>query len=608
MLKKSLMFFSVVFLAGTLILGCSSPTGPAGPAGQEGPPGTGTGNGSSGGSEQAGGGSITLTDELTTASIQKIIDDYSTIIITAAGLTQADDGVIYVSSSKNLTLDGDFTLASGGVLMIASANSLSGEGDIKTGTVVGDESLDGLDATLVPLYTKANLAKDLDKYKGLEAFGVLGDITVGATSSADINGGDLTQDTVGIYVIGKLTVSGDLSGKTGISFTATDNVTVDSTGKFTGDVTSTKDVITAAAITGDVTAKNVTVNTGGSITGDVIATGNVEASALITGAVDAGGKVTFTAAQTAITDLTAGSLSLGTQPLALTTSGTVLVKGAANLSGAFNPGGNVTFNGDTIITGVVTPSAPIELGGTGKVTLEAVLGDTSTNTITVKNTGGVTLTAKNTLAANLVATGVTIIGDTTTGVKIESDATNIVVPATDSITVPTTGTGLVVGDATETVTITGATLGEGTYTGVATGLTLGSTAEIKVAGGVVVTNTGVLTFADAATSKIILLEGGKLSALAGSDIKGSTYAKVKVLVAQKDAPTTATVGAYSAQGTDYKLTTGSSNAGNIIVGKIKWVIAGSAVVDQEGVTADTGNAAGTLTPGTDTTITIHGAA
>jgi predicted small secreted protein len=83
MLKKSLMFFSVVFLAGTLLIGCSNPT-----AGKDGKDGLDGGNSGGGNSSGGGGGNetvlIPLTGERTTADIQEAIDD--TGAVTASGL------------------------------------------------------------------------------------------------------------------------------------------------------------------------------------------------------------------------------------------------------------------------------------------------------------------------------------------------------------------------------------------------------------------------------------------------------------------------------------------------------------------------------------------
>jgi hypothetical protein len=577
MLKKSLMFFSVVFLAGILILGCSSPTGPAGKDGEPGTPSTGNNGNNSGSTGQTGGGTTTLNDELSTASLQKMIDDYSTIIISGSGLTQLDAGVIFISSQKELILDGDLTLDSDGILMLESADSLSGSGEFKTGTVVADESIDGNidDATLVPLYAKGDLAK----YEDLAAFGVLGDTKVGATSSADIDIGDLSEDSLEIYVIGKLTVSGDLSGKTSIAFTATDNVTINDAAEFEGAVTSAKDITASVvdAITGDVTAR---------------------------------GKVTFTAAQAAIGALTAGSL----EATALTTSGPVGITGATTITGAFEPGANVTFNGLTSITGEVAPTTNIELAGTGFVTLGAI--DTTAGTIAFKNThaNGVRLNAPSTALAtgNLVATAGVAIKGGTNGVTV--GGANLAVGASASVDVSSGS--IVAGTGGNTVTITKATLGEGTYAGAAAALTLTTKGEIVVAddGEVAILGTGVINLSEALT-KIILTANGRLRAAIGGDILDTDHASVKLTVGTTLLPNTPAKALVASTGTPLVWTvtedTGgdTGSAGNPIVGKIRWVIDGTSAVDAAvGSDADGngGDAIGTLKAGTGTTITITG--
>jgi filamentous hemagglutinin len=589
MLKKSLMFFIVVFLAGILILGCSNPTGPAGKDGEPGTPGTGSNGSSSGnsGGEQSG-GSVTLpAGTYHVSTLQNLITKNSDIYV--VGAVQLDEtGTVIIPAGKTLVLDAAITLATNITLIIEPGVTLGGATQIITtnGVMIAEPAVltakAGGTGSKVPLQTSGTIVPDA-------TFAVLGNVTIsdGDTSQTNIKTTDFSSNKK-LYVVGNLTV----------------NAAVNTT----GGLIATGDVITTAAITAPVTAKTVAVNTGGSITGAVTTTGTVTTDVVdaITGAVDAGGKVTFTAAQAGIAALTAGSL----EAAALTTSGAVTITGAATITGAFAPAAAVSFGGLTSITGEVAPTANIVLSGTGAVTLGAI--DTSSGTITFKNThaNGVILSAPSTAltTGNLVATaGVAIKGDSTTGVAI--GGASLTVAATSSI-VASTGS-IVGGGSGNTVTITGATLGEGTYAGAAGGLTLTTKGDITVADGGAVTlaGTGTLTLSEANT-KIVLLAGGSLSAAIGSDIIDSSHAEVKLTVGKTATPTVAAkatvVGSTPTWTVTEDTTADTGNAGTPVVGKIQWTITGTTAVSAQIGANASSDAAGTLTAGTGTTITITG--
>jgi hypothetical protein len=272
-----------------------------------------------------------------------------------------------------------------------------------------------------------------------------------------------------------------------------------------------------------------------------------------------------------------------------------------------------TFNGTTTVDQFTSGNVGTIIDGTGEVTITKVLGPTTSNTVIIKNTGGVTLTAENTLAANLKATKATIVGDVGgTGVTIKSDNASLTVPTGATITVSGTGSSIVAGGGNATVTITGATLKAGTYTAAnnATNtLKLVAATEIEVADGgeVAIGTAGQIVFT-ADTSKISLLAGGSLvSSLGGTLIKDSnTVANVKLIVGTTASPTTPTTAAVTtANTTEFTVTTGTgSGSTDVTVANAKWTIATGAV-DTKAV-SNTGTA-GKLKAGAGTTLTLTAA-
>jgi hypothetical protein len=287
--------------------------------------------------------------------------------------------------------------------------------------------------------------------------------------------------------------------------------------------------------------------------------------------------------------------------------------GATTISGAVTPGAAAavfTFNGPTTIAETFTPGAPSTIiGGTGAVTFAKALGSTATNTVIIKNTGGVTLTAENTIAAAIKATNVTIIGSST-GVTIDSDATDLTT-TNGSVKVVETGAKIEAGGSTGKVTITGATLEGGTFTATDSDtatLTLGAGAvlTVEVTGAVTIGTAGQIVLTDG-TSIIALVEGGSLAApAAGGLIKnGGDATGVKLTVADKSEPETETYATVT-DASPFIVTTATatgSGTQKVIVGKISWTIDKTGEVNAQAGATESGTI-GTLKAGAGTVLLI----
>jgi filamentous hemagglutinin len=618
MLKKSLMFFSVVFLVGTLIIGCSSPTGAAGKDGEPGAPGGGGGGGGGGnGSETA---PAQVSGSQTTADIQAQIDD--DVSITFYNLTQSNAGTITIPAGRTVTLSGSnaIKLHASGILVVESAASLGGTGKINLngGILIAEASVienwtTGSTASAIAIPTSGVVVSGTNVVAKAETITITGENTEGNNIDKD----EISTST--IYVFGNLEVSDTVAlTKVIVAGDVTASHAITGTVEATGEVAFTG--ATAQTALTSLTAGSVTssANIGTTNNGDITVAGALTTTGAATITVNGIGKLTAGS----LTTGAASTLTVGTGPITIAgtaniggnlvaTTGTVTFNGPATITGTLAATtGTLAFNGATAstVTGVFTPGGAATISGTGAVAFTEAIGDTSTNTVTIKNTGGVTLTAANTLAANLVATGVTITGETTTGVVIDKDATNIVVPTGAFITVPDTGTGLVVG-STNTVTIKGATLKVGTYTGAAGMLTLAANTEIEVGNGgeVAIAGSGKLAIGAATSSKVTLLAGGRIIALTADgdiDLASSNRAKILLTVGTTADPATPAMANISGT-TPFTVAVGSpGNTQDVIVGKIKWSIVGGTPAVYAGDTASA--AIGTLIAGDGTTITITG--
>jgi hypothetical protein len=294
--------------------------------------------------------------------------------------------------------------------------------------------------------------------------------------------------------------------------------------------------------------------------------------------------------------------------------GAIIFGGTADIDGAFDASGNVTFNGTTgtsTVAGVFTAVDDVEILGDGKVTFEDTV-DTSSKTVTIKNTGGVTLTAENTIATDLTVVEVVITGSTSDGVILDETATDITVNASESIEVSIAGS-IVAGDSTGKVVIKGALLGPGTYEAAdadtATLTLSASTAiEVKQGGSVTIPGDGQIVFTDD-TSTITLLAGGSLIASEDGDFIGTSSSdQTDVTLTVTADGSTATEATVDEDSGIFTVTTGTGGGADeeFIIGKIAWEIpqTGSDADGLPGTAATP--AAGTLTAGTGTTIIIAG--
>jgi hypothetical protein len=592
MTKKYLVIGMAAILGASLsFFACESATdGAAGAAGEPGAPGV-----------------IYLSGSQTTAGIQAAIDSDAPLVF--AGVTQSDTGAVTIPAGRNVTLvgTGAYTVANNAValLILADAESVSGDGTIVTqaaGTVIAPQTVLNDKVTGAGKLAYQTIGDDgVVTFSGNTA-AVVGNVTI---ATAGVTGTTIPAASLAgktLYVVGDLTVS--------------DAVTATALNVL-GDVTASAAITGAVAAIGEVSFTGSTAQD--ALTG--LNAGSVESAVAITttgnGAVTVSGELKGTALTLGGTGtLTAGSLDLsGNLTAGTATTGAVTVNGAATIGGTVTNGAAVsvfTFNGTTAIDTFTSGNPGTVIAGTGEVAIAKTLVDTSTNTVSIKNTGGVTLTAANTIADNLVATKVTITTDGTNGLTIDSDGTALTVPTGGSVTVPASAASIVAGGETNNVTITGATLKPGVYTGASGKLSLSTTAEIAVANGgaIDIAGTGDLELT-AATSKVTLNAGGAIDVKAATGAFGeATQTETLVTVAASSATDTPAKADITNTDTTWTVTatagTGSA-ATNIILGKLKLALTGTAAINNaSGADAESSAAAGKLIAGTGTVITFIG--
>jgi hypothetical protein len=354
----------------------------------------------------------------------------------------------------------------------------------------------------------------------------------------------------GLTVVGNITTAGAVTSTGGIEFTG--NLSAASVTATTGDF----------VVGGNLTATGaITVSTG-----DLDVSGNVSGAGITVTAEDlkVGGNLTATGATTITV---AGDLDVsGAITLSTVTTGALTVTAGDAAIGTLTGGGGaniITFGGDAEIGTFSFTTTATEIKATGEVTIaNAVTGIASTKTLKISGDGVVKLPGTYTLFENAAATDIGVTGGTT-GVSLGALA---------SSTIPAGASLYIQGN-----------------------LTLSGTAKLLLAN---------------ATSRLVLLEGGKLEATvttAGLDVTGgSAVTKVLLTVAHKDDPSTATKATVvTGTGTGVVTTDATGSALTTIqVGAIAFAITGTTAVSNQA--GSTGTAAGSITAGEDTWIIITG--
>jgi hypothetical protein len=600
-MKKTLRLLTVmilVIMAGSLVmLGCANPAD--GAAGQPGKAGE--------GGEKGTDGPTYLPPSVTTAAIQDAID--SGVLVVFAGVTQSDAGTVIIRANNKVKLVGAAAYTvnddAAAFLIIEDASSfISGTGGIVTqaaGTVIADQAV--LDARVTGTGKLAYQTIGEGGIVGASPVAIKGDVSItdtGATGTA-IKASELSGKE--LYVVGDLTVS------TAVTATAINVI---------GDVTAAAKITAKLNVTGKATftaaQDALTGLTAGSVESSVTITGGTNANITVTGELKTTGTANVKLLGTGT--LTAGSLDLAKDlTVGAVATDAVTVKGEARIAGVVTNGAAAsvfTFNGPTTIDTFTSGNAATVIAGTGSVTITEPLTDTSTNTVIIKNTGGVTLTAANVIAANLTATKATIKGTSTTGVIIKSAADDITVPANGSIDVTAEGALIEAGGTNGKVAITKAKLNAGTYKGIdnaAGTLTLIANTSLEVAdgGAVKIANAGQISFGAATTSKIILLPGGALDLSATATmIKTGDADATGITISATDASDSPTKGAITGDAPNYTLTkadsgtTESVKVGNATIGIT------NDVITTISLTAASPAAAGKITAGTDTKLIFAG--
>jgi hypothetical protein len=570
------------------MLGCANPAD--GAAGQPGKAGE--------GGEKGTDGPIYLSGSVTTDGINDALASGTSVVF--AGVTQSDAGTVIIPANRTggaVKLVGTAAYTTfdtgGGVLIVEDVSSVYGNGGLVSGgttsPVIVPEGVEASGDSVIPLQD----GTDTIDTSGTAIAVKVDKVTINTTATGTTNILNTELTTQNLYVVGDVEVSAAIGGAATITVTGDAEVTTAQTAAVVWD------------IKGNLDAKKLPT------TGTLTVGGNAvfaEAVTGITGAIAIGGNATFSNTLTTGTGaVTVGSLEVtGAASLG---AGGLTVNGAAEFKSTLTnaAASTATFNGATTIDTYTSGGAATVIAGTGSVTIAKTLGDISTNTVVIKNTGGVTLTAESTIASDIKATKATIKG-VAAGLTI--GGTTLKIPANGSIDVTAEGASIVTTGTANKVTITGATLKAGIYTGTDGRLSLSTTAEIEVADGgmIEIAGAGNLELTGA-TSKVVLKEGGAIDVKADTGNFGeASQTDTKVTVAASSAPTATKATITEAPTKVWTVTsvgTGGTGATNIILGTLKLAITGTSDVNAVVGASDSG-AVGKLITGTGTVITFIG--
>jgi hypothetical protein len=607
MKKQSLFIGVVAFACAALVFsGCESPVG--GSSGAAGAPGT-----------------IYLSGSLTSEGIQAAIDSGAPLVF--AGVTQTittgGEDTVLIPAGRSVTLIGDaaYTVDSSGVLILADAASVTGTGDIDDngGTVIGPEGAPGL--------TLAFATPDED---GAIDFGsgtmaaLYGDHTIG-----DGTGGTIDPANFGtneLYVVGDLTVSAKFtSAPTVIVFgDATVSADIEQDGatlNVVGDASVTVAQTKAVKLTvkGNLTASEAPTADAGTIDVEGDAT-FAKAISGITGTINVDGAAAFSAALTTGGALTAGSLEVTG---AASFGGDVTVKGGATFASTVTntAAAELTVGEATTITGVLSSgTGGFTIAGAGAVSLAEKPVVAASQALTVSNSGGVTL-AKGIDVG--VAGGLTVTGGTAAG--------KVIIPNGQAITITNSGTALfgstaevklsgagvwtatkaitIAGDSTTGVKITSTEAATFASSGTAPKLTLAASTALDIGATVTLALDGTangIAFTGT-NSTIVLNPGAKITGTAATTLEAnsSTTTGASIKLTATDG-TTASNFTFTTEGVVTKSTDAPSADVTLTLGKSDWKSTNAA--NSTGVTSTVAGTAaeGSLSAGTDTTVTLAG--
>jgi hypothetical protein len=362
MLKKSLMFFSVLFIIGAFILGCSNPT--TGPAGEAGPAAPG---GNTGGSNNSGGGggddTYTFAATVSSAELEVTFAKYTKVVLFVPALTPVDvagkipagktlvvRSPVSVANSETLTLDG-------GTLVIEENGGQLKAGVSGVGTLAltkGTVQVDGFLEAPVTFFATAAANSDVK-------------IEYGDTGGAVLDSADTAANVDAIFDAGVNTI---VWPTTSFNATAVAGLT-----NWTGD----KTLILSGANTVSATL-------------DVSGKGNLEiADTLTLGAYTftSGGKVTVSKDGSIVLSDTASTLVGG-----ITVEGTLKVSASSPLTNPIPTG--VDLSKATLVSDNASASVGLPASTTiGTIDLAETLtitGATTLNIGTLKATAATTLT------------------------------------------------------------------------------------------------------------------------------------------------------------------------------------------------------------------------
>jgi hypothetical protein len=521
-----------------------------------------------------------------------------------AGVVQSDAGQVFIPADRGVTLIGEaaYTVKDDNeaVLVIANAASVTGEGGIDpqtNGTVIGPAGAPGV-----------NLAFATPGEDGTVTFtdgktALFGNYTIGDGTNGTIKAASLGTNE--LVVVGDLTV--------GVAITTAAKLQV------FGDASVTVAQTAAVELTvkGDLTASEAPTADAGTIDVEGDAT-FAKAVSGITGTINVDGVATFSAALTTGGALTAGSLEVTG---AASFGGDVTVKGGATFASTVTntAAAKLTVGGASTITGVLTVgTGGFEIEGKGAVSLTAkpVLADSKA--LTISSTGGVTL-------ADGIAVGAA------GGLVVSGNGAKVIIPDEKKIAITGTGTALFganlvtlsgEGDwtATEAITIAGdSTTGvkitsseadaKFASSGTAPKLSLAANTAIDIGATVTLALDGTangIAFTGT-TSTVVLNAGAKITGTAATTLE-----------AKSDTTDGSAIKLTATDGTNSKITfttagvvTASSAVPSadvaFVLGKSEWTSGTSD--NSTGVTSTVATAAiGSLSAGTDTTVTLAGSA
>ncbi|MDR0639289.1 MAG: hypothetical protein LBG27_10405 [Spirochaetaceae bacterium] len=449
---------------------------------------------------------IYLSGEQTFEGINHALASGAPVVF--AGVVQSNNGTVIIPAGKGVTLVGDPAYSAGSgisaTLIVSDGASIS---SASTGKIAK-----GNGTALAVVAPESVLSVRVTPGAGLTTYPVYNSVEDVATAGG---GGTTVAVTGPVSVVG----TGTSAGKT---ITAADLTSVTALFYVVGDLTVSADLTTTPLyVTGKTTftAAQTALKalTAGSVESSAAITGTSNADITVTGEL----KTTGTTSNVALTGsgaLTAGSLNLSGN--LTTVTGTVTVKGASVLggditrgtSGAYHFGGDVTIADGKKIALTSTDTLTLAGGASIKAGANTVLSASGGDVAITPATGAVLTAAAASKKIGVSTAGIAFTGTLVVSGELEATAKPITVTTGTGILavapggkITTTGAtdagAILLGGAANSVTLTGA----GSWTAGGSRVNLTQTAANAVS--ITKTGSAAATFTASGTPTITVLGG-----------------------------------------------------------------------------------------------------